>query len=519
MCPTSPPTLPTQVDGWQGLRALVLGAGESGLACARWLARQGARVTLVDSRAMARPDIPEAVEFHAGLGLPFSEALLEDQDLLVPSPGLSMHADRASSVENLVRRAGTEGLALASELDLFEWALDQMGCAEQGSQGPMDAPELALGRPAVIGITGTNGKTTTAALTARLIEASGLDVQLAGNVSPSLLTALMARLESGVLPQVWVLELSSFQLAWSARFGPTASVVLNLTEDHLDWHQDMADYRSAKLRILGLPSPSGRLVIPRDDPSLAQAMLERAGRSEQACWSFGLSEPDLGMAGLGIRSDGLDWIVLRPAPQAALERLMPAAALRLVGSHNRLNAMAALALGLSVTDALAPMLHALRAYTGEPHRLSPLRTIQGVEFVNDSKGTNVGATIAALQDGDAPLAVILGGEGKGQDFGPLAQALAQRGACAVGIGRDGPAILRLAQGRGVPTLEAGDLSEAVPMAHDWVRDRMRQSGRSQGQVLLSPACASFDQFQNYGHRGETFAALVDALAQAREAQP
>ncbi|NBV89388.1 MAG: hypothetical protein EBR88_07775, partial [Betaproteobacteria bacterium] len=263
MCPTSPPTLPTQVDGWQGLRALVLGAGESGLACARWLARQGARVTLVDSRAMARPDIPEAVEFHAGLGLPFSEALLEDQDLLVPSPGLSMHADRASSVENLVRRAGTEGLALASELDLFEWALDQMGCAEQGSQGPMDAPELALGRPAVIGITGTNGKTTTAALTARLIEASGLDVQLAGNVSPSLLTALMARLESGVLPQVWVLELSSFQLAWSARFGPTASVVLNLTEDHLDWHQDMADYRSAKLRILGLPSPSGRLVIPR----------------------------------------------------------------------------------------------------------------------------------------------------------------------------------------------------------------------------------------------------------------
>ncbi len=511
-------SLPQSDSDWVGLNTLVLGAGESGQACARWLQARGCRVTLVDSRVMTRPPVDESIECRLGLDLPFSEGLLEGQDLVVVSPGLSPHPDRASSVANLVTAARATGVGLVSELDLFEWALDALGCEDHPQLGTEHAPELALGRPSVVAVTGTNGKTTTAVLTARLLESTGLDVQLAGNVSPSMLTALLVRQASGRLPQVWVLELSSFQLAWSHRFRPTASAILNLTDDHLDWHVDRADYAESKLRILGLPEPQGRVIAPREDAALWGAMQARAGRRAEAFWSFGRSELASAAPGLGILSDGLDWIVLRRDPQAPLERLMPAAALRLAGSHNRLNVMAALGLALAVSDDLAPMLHALRDYAGEPHRLTPVRTLSGVEFINDSKGTNVGATMAALSDGDFPLAVILGGEGKGQDFAPLARALADRGACAIGIGRDGPPILELARASGAETRSAETLERAVPLAFAWVQEKLAQTGRSYGQVLLSPACASFDQFQNYGHRGECFVMEVDRFAQDQEGQ-
>lgn len=514
--------LPAQESDWSGQRALVLGAGQSGLACARWLDRQGAAVTLVDSRTLARPEMPDSVVFQSGLGLPFPETLLAEQDLVVASPGLSPHPDRASSVAHLIAQAHRAGLLVLGELDLFEWALARLGCATPSGARAADAPELALGRPAVLAITGTNGKTTTAVLTARLLESTGLDVQLAGNVSPSMLAALLERQQSGRPPQVWVVELSSFQLAWASRFHPTASVILNLTDDHLDWHLDRTDYRLSKLRVLGLPEPMGRVVVPMEEPELAQQVLHRAqeaGGARPAVWSFGLAAPKQGLPGLGIQHEGIDWIVLRRAADAPLERLMPAAALRIAGTHNQLNAMAALALALSVSDDLASMLHALRHYTGEPHRLSLVASLEGVEFVDDSKGTNVGATVAALRDGDYPLAVILGGEGKGQDFGPLAAALRARGACAVGIGRDGPLILQAAERAGVETLEAGEIVRAIELAHAWVRRQMHQSGRSQGRVLLSPACASFDQFRHYAHRGEVFGACVQALAHDQGGQP
>jgi len=513
-----PLLLPESEADWVGLNTLVLGAGESGQACARWLAARGAHVTLVDSRTMNRPPLDAAITFESGMDMPFSEALLEGRQLVVVSPGLSPYADRAASVSNIVLAAQAAGIALASELDLFEWALDALGCEDHPSEGRDDAPELALGRPSVVAVTGTNGKTTTAVLTAKLLESTGLDVQLAGNVSPSMLTSLLERQASGRLPQAWVLELSSFQLAWSHRFRPTASAILNLTDDHLDWHLDRAEYASAKLRILGLPAPQGRVLAPREDPDLYRAMQARGGSRIEALWSFGRSPVPPGSAGLGLLVDGIEWIVLRRDAQAPLERLMPAAALRLVGSHNRLNVMAALGLALAVRDDLAPMLHTLRAYAGEPHRLTPVRTVAGVEFINDSKGTNVGATIAALADGDFPLAVILGGEGKGQDFEPLAKALSERGACAVGVGRDGPHILERAAAKGVAALAAETLECAVPLAFAWVRDRLKETGRSYGQVLLSPACASFDQFQNYGHRGDRFVDEVERFAQDQEGQ-
>ncbi|MGA0881277.1 MAG: UDP-N-acetylmuramoyl-L-alanine--D-glutamate ligase [Burkholderiaceae bacterium] len=513
-----PLSLPESEADWVGLNTLVLGAGESGQACARWLSARGAQVTLVDSRAMSRPDLDATIAFESGMDMPFSKALLEGRQLVVVSPGLSPYADRAASVANLVLAAQAQGIPLASELDLFEWALDALGCEDRPSEADEDAPELALGRPAVVAVTGTNGKTTTAVLTAKLLESTGLDVQLAGNVSPSMLTALLARQASGRLPQVWVLELSSFQLTWSHRFRPTASAILNLSDDHLDWHLDRAEYASAKLRILGLPVPQGRVLAPREDADLYRAMQARGGARIEAFWSFGRSPLEQGATGLGLLMDGIEWIVMRRDAQAPIERLMPAAALRLVGSHNRLNVMAALGLALAVRDDLAPMLHTLRAYAGEPHRLTPVRTVAGVEFINDSKGTNVGATIAALADGDFPLAVILGGEGKGQNFEPLAQALKARGACAVGVGRDGPQILERAGAHGAVTLAAETLERAVPLAFSWVQQRLAETGRSYGQVLLSPACASFDQFQNYAHRGDCFTAQVEQCAQDQGGQ-
>lgn len=493
-------------SGLSGRHALVLGAGESGQAAADYLQRQGASVRLVDSRPLEDLAASRGIDLRRSEPEPFAASLLEGIDLVIPSPGLSPHPDRPHSIAALLEAAHQQGIEVATELDLFEWALSS-----------------SLDRPAVLAVTGTNGKTTTALLTAHLLRSAGLDVQPAGNVSPSMLRALMDRLDQGRLPQVWVLELSSFQLALSHRFTPTASVILNLTEDHLDWHRDLPDYLAAKLRILGLPLPTGQVWINREEPAVEAAIRDRLAQqaargTSLRLSSFGLGAAPTGAMGLGLSSDGLDWLALSPeansrsGDSSAAIRLMPAGALRIPGRHNLLNAMAALGLAMAVQKDLAPMLHGLRTYLGEPHRLQVIGQLGAISFVDDSKGTNVGATVAALRGEDLPVAVILGGEGKGQSFEPLALALADRQAIAVCIGRDGPQIAALAAARGVEVAMAPSMAEAVRRATDLLRARV---GEGQGQVLLSPACASFDQFRNYGHRAEAFAeAVAEVCAEA-----
>ncbi|RTQ34602.1 UDP-N-acetylmuramoyl-L-alanine--D-glutamate ligase [Variovorax gossypii] len=386
---------------------------------------------------------------------------------------------------------------------------------------PPVEPEAPKGyTPAVLAITGTNGKTTVTSLTGQLVERAGKTVAVAGNIGPTLLDTLTAHMDAETLPDVWVLELSSFQLDGVQGFEPTAATVLNLTQDHLDWHGDMAAYGAAKARIFGA---HGLMILNRDDagvmamlPAPVRVKLQRPQIRTHV--TFGSAMP-LRPGDYGIeRVNGMAWLVRaleadetqkrkRGAvveEEIFLQRLMPADALRIRGRHNAMNALAALALASAAGCPLNTMLYGLREYQGEPHRVEPVAIIDEVEYFDDSKGTNVGATAAALTGlgEERRVVVILGGEGKGQDFEPLAAPVRQYARAVVLIGRDAPIIEAALASTGVSLLHAASMDEAVKLA----------SARANpgDAVLLSPACASFDMFKDYAHRAEVFREAVQA---------
>ena len=323
------------------------------------------------------------------------------------------------------------------------------------------------------------------------------------------------------LPQVWVLELSSFQLDSSDGFEPSAATVLNISQDHLDWHGSMAAYAAAKAKIFG---EQALMVLNREDehvmamrPAPVRVKLQKP--VERACVTFGGDMPQRpGDFGIEVMN-GMTWLVRAleadetrrrrkdEAEELHIQRLMPADALRIRGRHNAVNALAALALASSAGCALGPMLYGLREYRGEPHRVASVAIVNEVEFFDDSKGTNVGATVAALQGlgTDRRLVVILGGDGKGQDFSPLAAPVARYARAVVLIGRDGLRIREALQDAGVPLHDAADMDLAVTTAAS-----LAQSGDA---VLMSPACASLDMFEHYGHRAEVFCRAVAHLAE------
>ena len=363
------------------------------------------------------------------------------------------------------------------------------------------------------------------ALTGQLVERAGRSVVVAGNIGPTLLDTLQAHLVAETLPEVWVLELSSFQLDGVAGFEPTAATVLNITQDHLDWHGDMAAYAAAKARIFG---EHGVMVLNRDDAAVmamrpappAKVPKGTPKPEPRTVLTFGADMPtepgDFGIEVVG----GMAWLVRaleadetqRRRKDAEVElhiqRLMPADALRIRGRHNAVNALAALALATSAGCALGPMLYGLREYRGEPHRVESIGLLDGVEYFDDSKGTNVGATLAALEGlgTERKLVVILGGDGKGQDFSPLAAPVARFVRAVVLIGRDAPLLRAALRDTGVPLLDATDMPDAVAQA--------QARAHSGDAVLLSPACASLDMFKNYGERAEVFRAAVRDLALA-----
>jgi UDP-N-acetylmuramoylalanine--D-glutamate ligase len=498
------------------LSVLVLGLGESGLAMARWCAAQGAQVRVADSRsappglAALQREVP-AAQVHCGnLGAD----LLGDAQLVLRSPGIAPHATEFAALK---QAAAERGVPMAGELHLLQWALDALR-EERGYA------------PKIVAITGTNGKTTVTRLTGLMLERAGWSVAVAGNISPSMLDVLQARLQADDLPAAWVLELSSFQLHGMTDFAADAATVLNITQDHLDWHGDMTAYAADKANIFGNQGAQGVMVLNRDDPQVLA--MQRPGRKLRR---FGLSAPqqpgDWGV----VREGGIDWLARalpaedpprnrrgaaispqgagqglgRPGalPEAALQmqRLMPTEALRIQGAHNLSNALAALALGDAVGAPLAPMLHALREYRGEPHRMQTVAVIDGVRWIDDSKGTNVGATVAALAGMETPVVLIAGGDGKGQDFSPL-RAQAARLRAAVLIGRDAQAIAAELQGL-APTEFTQSLEQAV--------QRAATLAKTGDAALLSPACASLDMFRNYAHRAEVFVAAVRNLAEQR----
>jgi len=455
----------------RGKHVLVLGLGESGLASALWCARQGAWLRVADTRA-APPYLAElkrrvtSADFSPG---DFNQSLLDDIDLLVLSPGLPGDLP-------LVVRARAAGIPVAGEIELFAQGLRRLG---------QSAPVLA--------ITGTNGKTTTTALTGHLLKAAGKTVGVAGNISPAALTALMAAQDANALPQIWVLELSSFQLETTATLNPAAATVLNISDDHLDRYADLDGYVAAKASIF---AGGGIQVLNRDDPHVRRMAL-----ADHRVITFGLDAPHA-TADFGLRSqDGEVWL-------AQGERcLLPLSGLPLAGLHNAANAMAALALCTAIGFDVDSLLPALRSFHGLPHRVEEIAELDGVTWYDDSKGTNVGATVAALAGLGGGVGrksvVILGGDGKGQDFSPLRAAVASHGRAVVLIGRDGPLIGKAVSGAGVTIESAADMADAVRCA--------RALARTGDAVLLSPACASFDMFRNYEHRAQVFVAAVHAL--------
>lgn len=495
-----------QAQHLQGRRVLILGLGASGMSMARWCVRAGAEVTVADTReappqlALLHSELPQA-RFVGG---PLTSALVDGQSLnaVYRSPGLA--PDVIAPVADAARAIG---LPVGGELDLFAAALQGMAQAH-GYQ------------PKLLAITGTNGKTTVTSLTGKLLEHAGLSVGVAGNIGPTLLDTLSARIDAQDLPQVWVLELSSFQLDGVQGFEPTAAVVLNVTQDHLDWHGSMDAYAAAKARIFG---EHGLMVLNREDrtvmdmlPAPVKVKLQKP--QQRAHISFGADLPrNPGDYGIEMVA-GMAWLVraleVDPAGRRArdpqeelhLQRLLPADALRIRGRHNATNALAALALAQAAGAALGPMLYGLREYRGEPHRVEPIGIVQGVEYFDDSKGTNVGATVAALTGlgADRRIVLILGGLGKGQDFTPLAAPVARYVRAVVLIGRDAPLIKQALQGEGVPLLEAADMAQAVQLASAQAREG--------DAVLMSPACASMDMFRDYAHRAQVFVAAVQELA-------
>ena len=490
----------------QDQNILILGLGASGLAMARWCVRCGAHVTVADTRqlppqlAALQQELPQ-VRFVAGA---FGAHLVQGQGLhaVYRSPGLS-----PDSIAPVFVAASAMGISTGGELSLYSMALAALRAAHGYA-------------PAVLAITGTNGKTTVTSLTGQLVERAGKTVAVAGNIGPTLLDTLASHIDAGTLPQVWVLELSSFQLDGVVDFEPTAATVLNITQDHLDWHGDMQAYAAAKARIFG---QSAVMVLNRDEPAV-MAMLPEPVRvklqkpQQRAHTTFGGDMPRRpGDFGIEMVS-GMAWLVRAlesdetrkrgrsEEPELHIQRLLPADALRIRGRHNAINALAALALACEAGCALSPMLYGLREYRGEPHRVEPIGVVAGVEYFDDSKGTNVGATVAALSGlgADRRLVVILGGEGKGQDFSPLAAPVARSARAVVLMGRDAPLIRAALQGAGVALVDAQTLPQAVQLA--------AQQARPGDAVLMSPACASFDMFRDYAHRAQVFCDAVRELA-------
>jgi UDP-N-acetylmuramoylalanine--D-glutamate ligase len=459
-----------------GKKMLVLGLGETGLSMAQWIARQGGSVRVADTRE--RPPALDALaatvpsaEVVTG---PFSAALADAVDAIAVSPGVPL-------TEPVVAEAARRGVPVIGDIELFAHAL-----AERA-------------KPVIIAITGTNGKSTVTALVGAMCRSAGLDCEVAGNIGPAVLTALMRRLDAGALPGVWVLELSSFQLETTHTLEPDAATVLNVTSDHLDRYPGMAQYAAAKARIF---RGGGVQVLNRDD----RYSMEMA-RADHEVVTFGLNPPrenhDFGL----VRVFDEYWMARGTTPLMAVREM------RIAGFHNVANALAALALTRSIDCRCAQTLPALKTFAGLSHRVERVAEIDAVQYYDDSKGTNVGAASAALagfarslEATGGKVVLIAGGEGKLQDFAPLRAALLGAARAVVLIGRDTPLIQAALAGSGVPVERAATMPEAVAAA--------ARAARPGDVVLLSPACASFDMFENYQHRGKVFRAAVEELSRA-----
>jgi len=505
------------------MRSVVVGLGKTGASCIRHLTKRGVAVSATDTRRTP-PGLAELGDLANFIDLRlggFDLSLLDGASQLLMSPGVSLE-------EPIAQAARQRGIEVLGDVELFARAA----------------------RAPVIGITGTNGKSTVTTLVARMAQAAGRRVLAGGNLGVPALDLLELP-----TPDLYVLELSSFQLdtTWSLKLK--AAVVLNVSADHLDRYASVAAYARAKARIF---AKAATIVLNADDPLvaamgpaplLATAGVEMPGGGEvpgrddaygsgdaNGSHAAGSDNAARRTVTFSIERPDADYSLLRAGSQTLLARrgvaLLDTARMKIPGLHNAANALAALALGEAVGLPMAAMLEALEAFPGLPHRCEWIADIDGVRFVDDSKGTNVGATIAAVAGMPGPLVIIAGGQGKGQDFSPLAQAFRGKVRRVILIGRDAPAIAGALDGvcatetvaavggeavvSGGTEAGAGAIGGGAAAVMQAAVAAAARAAASRDTVLLSPACASLDMFQNYGHRGEVFAGAVRQLAAMRE---
>ncbi|SFK39492.1 UDP-N-acetylmuramoylalanine--D-glutamate ligase [Nitrosomonas aestuarii] len=453
----------------KGKHVLVMGMGETGLSIAKWLTRQNAMIRVADSRinppnVTALESLVPEMEICTG---PFEDKVFNGIELIAMSPGVPMK-------EPHVQLAIERGVPIVGDLTLFQWAL----------------AKYQVSRPKIIAITGTNGKTTVTAMVGAMLKKAGLDVEVAGNISPAVLNAFMRRLDDGRLPEFWVLEVSSFQLELTEYMNADVATVLNLSEDHLDRYDSMHDYVLAKTRIFMHEKQSAGIQILNRDNRESIAM----SKPEKSKVTFGLNAPateiDFGV----IRNDDDVWLM------EGRMLLMKTSELAVNGLHNAANALAALALCRALQVPIEPLLSALREFQGLPHRMERVAAFNDVTFINDSKSTNIGSTVAALKGLQQHVVLIAGGDGKEQDFSALREVVAECTRAVVLIGRDAGQIASALNGCGVPIHFAKTMDKAIQKSF--------LMAQKDDVVLLSPACASFDMFRNYVHRAEVFISAV-----------
>lgn len=451
----------------KGKRILVLGLGVSGMSMVRWLVNRGADVSVADTRpkpplmGQLRTELPN-VELRLGA---FDERAFAGVEVVAISPGVPL-------AEPLVRRARERGVPIVGDIELF--AQIRRECLQCK----------------VIAITGSNGKSTVTEMVGAMCKAAGVRAEIAGNIGTPVLE-VVSDIDTGKrrAPDVFVLELSSFQLESTSTLDAEAAVVLNLSEDHMDRYETVAQYAQSKSSIF---CGDGVQVLNREDGYSRDMALD--GR---CVFTFGSEEPG-GRYEWGLRElDGDVWLA------QGSENLMKASELNVTGKHNLSNALAALALCRAIRLPYPRLLEGLRKFPGLPHRVQKIAEFSGIRFYDDSKGTNVGATVAALDGMDGRSVIILGGDGKGQNFSPLKPVVARKARAVVLIGRDSNLIHRTIEQTGVSIEHARDMRDAVSRAY-----RLAQRGDA---VLLSPACASFDMFSDYVQRAEVFAAEVAGL--------
>lgn len=439
----------------QSGRTIVVGLGRTGLSCARYLQARGLSFAVTDSRANppgaeSLSQIAPGVEHRFGA---FDPQLLDGAAQIVASPGVSLE-------EPFLKAAAARGLPIVGDIELF--ALEA--------------------RAPIAAVTGTNGKSTVTTLVAQMAEAAGKRVLAGGNLGRPALELI-----EEPAPDLYVLELSSFQLDTTRSLRTAAATVLNVTPDHMDRYPSVDAYAASKARIF---EGCEAAVVNLDDVAV-RLMPTRSAR--RIGFSL-LADPD---ADYYVVKHGDDFALMKQR-----ERIVSLSDLKITGLHNAANAMAALAMCEALGLRREPCVQALREFPGLPHRSQWVADIHGVRYVDDSKGTNVGATIAAVEGMTVPLVLIAGGQGKGQSFVPLAKALRGKVRHVVLLGQDAKQLESALDGV-CSTQLARDMDDAVRLA--------AAAARAGETVLLSPACASLDMFRDYAHRGDVFAAAVRRL--------